>query len=1000
MIDAIQANCSSGALWRRWDPHLHAPGTLLNDQFGGDWNGYLSVMEDASPVIEVLGVTDYFSIGCYQRVRKHHQEGRLPNVKLLFPNVEMRLDLATERKRAINLHLLFSPEDENHESQIERVLAELSFEYKGRVYRCTPGDLKSLGQAHNPSQQNGEAARREGANQFKITLDKLRAVFRSDKWIVKNCIVAVCGSSHDGTGGLQADDSFTAMRREVERFAQVIFAPTASVRDFWLGKHPNWNAAYLEREFGGKKPCLHGSDGHDVSRTGTPDRQRYCWIKGDPTFESLRQAILEPEERVWIGNEAPERHDSSMCVAEAITHATPWLSSGPILLNPGLIAIIGSRGSGKTALADIIATGANLASPQLLESSFLYRASSPTDHLGDGEVELRWADGSRARKRLRPGPLDDALQEGEKVRYLSQQFVERLCSAEGLAVELRREIERVIFEATDPVDRLDADSFEQLADIHLRPIRRQRKDFQEAIEKISQQVIAEEALQNRLGALKTQRDDVQQRIEKTKIEMLGLMPKGKEERASRLAKFEAALAASSTVLDKQRRDIVRIADLKKELEHIRKTSAPQQLAKLRADYHETGLSAEEWNAFGLTFAGDVDGILERRKAAIAASIKVLTEGNPFNPTDVHTEAPEKWPYNLLLAERNKVKDEVGIDAQKHRRYDDLRRMLEKDERSLQRLVAECDNAEKAAGRRQSHIERRKNLYAQVFQSYLEEQAVLQRLYGPLQGVLVDASGSLSRLRFAVSREVHLKAWVDLGEKLLDLRKDSRLRGHGGLARETERLLMAAWKAGTAEDVANAMQKFIQEMLQDFRKSMPAGITADKSSEWWQQVASWIYSTDHIQMRYSITYDGVAIEHLSPGTRGIVLLLLYLVIDKHDTRPLIIDQPEENLDPKSVFDELVPHFREARRRRQVIIVTHNANLVVNTDADQVIVASAERNHGIGLPTVSYLSGSLENPSIRKAVCDILEGGERAFLDRERRYRLHWENIHRLSLLAPV
>jgi predicted ATPase len=66
-------------------------------------------------------------------------------------------------------------------------------------------------------------------------------------------------------------------------------------------------------------------------------------------------------------------------------------------------------------------------------------------------------------------------------------------------------------------------------------------------------------------------------------------------------------------------------------------------------------------------------------------------------------------------------------------------------------------------------------------------------------------------------------------------------------------------------------------------------------------------------------------------------LLYLAIDKEDDRPLIIDQPEENLDPKSIFDELVPLFREVKSRRQIIIVTHNANLVVNTDADQVIVA---------------------------------------------------------------
>jgi len=105
----------------------------------------------------------------------------------------------------------------------------------------------------------------------------------------------------------------------------------------------------------------------------------------------------------------------------------------------------------------------------------------------------------------------------------------------------------------------------------------------------------------------------------------------------------------------------------------------------------------------------------------------------------------------------------------------------------------------------------------------------------------------------------------------------------------------------------------------------------------------------------------------------------------DRRPLIVDQPEENLDPQSVYDDLVRYFRAAKRRRQVILVTHNANLVVNTDADQVIVAASERT-GPGLPTIKYESGGLENDAIRAAVCRVLEGGERAFRERERRYDL--------------
>ena len=136
-------------------------------------------------------------------------------------------------------------------------------------------------------------------------------------------------------------------------------------------------------------------------------------------------------------------------------------------------------------------------------------------------------------------------------------------------------------------------------------------------------------------------------------------------------------------------------------------------------------------------------------------------------------------------------------------------------------------------------------------------------------------------------------------------------------------------------------------------------------------------TDHLTVGYGIKYDGNDIETLSPGTRGIVLLLLYLALDDGDDRPLIIDQPEENLDPQSVNDELVPLFIAAKTRRQVIMVTHNANLVINTDADQVILAEIGEHAASGLPKITYTAGGLEDECTRQAVCNILEGGEERF-----------------------
>lgn len=215
-------------------------------------------------------------------------------------------------------------------------------------------------------------------------------------------------------------------------------------------------------------------------------------------------------------------------------------------------------------------------------------------------------------------------------------------------------------------------------------------------------------------------------------------------------------------------------------------------------------------------------------------------------------------------------------------------------------------------------------------------------------------------------------------------------GRGKLQEIARSDLRAAWEQGSAVDVQEALATFIARYSKELFAHAPVAQT-DKAAirEWSLMFAHWLFGTDHISVRYEILYDGADIRKLSPGTRGIVLLLLYLALDDADDRPLIIDQPEENLDPKSVNDELVPLFLLARSKRQVIIVTHNANLVINTDADQIIVADATPSPGAGLPTFSYVAGGLEDASIRKQVCDILEGGETAFRERARRLRVRLE-----------
>jgi DNA repair exonuclease SbcCD ATPase subunit len=334
---------------------------------------------------------------------------------------------------------------------------------------------------------------------------------------------------------------------------------------------------------------------------------------------------------------------------------------------------------------------------------------------------------------------------------------------------------------------------------------------------------------------------------------------------------------------------------------------------------------------------------------------------------------------------------VSADKETQRRYAALSGSIATETATLQTLADKLNDAIGAKARRRALQTERQEAYRRAFDALIAEQSVLEHLYAPLMARLAAASGTLKKLSFSVARVANVDQWASEAEEvLLDLRKAGAFRGKGTLLQKANEMLKGAWEVGDSAGVVAAMEQFrrlYQKELLD-HSPVPDANQAEFRA-WLKRFAQWLFSIDHIAIRYGIDYDGVDIRKLSPGTRGIVLLLLYLALDTNDDRPLIIDQPEENLDPKSVFDELVGLFIEAKSRRQVIIVTHNANLVINTDADQIIIAEAGPHPHGALPPISYRSGGLENAEIRNAVCDILEGGEGAFRERARRLRVRLE-----------
>ncbi len=982
-----------GSVWRRWEPHIHAPGTVLEDRFPkkNGWELYFDALESLSPPLEVIGVTDYCITRSYERFKeKKEKNQRLPECELLFPNIELRLNTGTVKGNFVNIHLLVSPDDPNHVSELNRFLGRLVFPAYDDEFTCTFSDLIRLGKCAHDGEIDSEGALKLGVKQFKVSLVNLLDTYRSIEWAQENIIIAVAGNA-DGTSGVR-DSADTTLRQEIEKAAHAFFASSLKQRDFWLGKGV-MGAADLQERYGGPKPCLWGSDAHDLERVGKPADDRFCWIKGLAAFDTLRHACRVPD-RAYVGASPPLWAATSQVVDEIRVVNAAWIKTPVLELNAGLTAVIGGRGSGKTALVDMIAAGCNSYDESEENPSFLARAK---EHLAGSQVVIKWSSGenSQARPLNSPGnPSPDAY---SRARYLSQQFVEDLCSIEGMPT-LIEEIERVIFEAHPSLERDGAVDFGELLELRAGGYRDARAREEEAIANISDQIGIEMEKTREVDPLKAKIAEKEKLITRYETDRKALLPKGKDsnKNSNRLQEIITAAEKVRGYLRYFGNQKASVVGVENEVRDFRQNLAPKTLRSMKDRYKNLTLDEPEWKRFMLEYSGDVDGIIAAKSKEVEKKMRGWKGEKPSSAIDASGAFLAKnadldnTPLAVLEVEIERLEKLVATDRETRNKLTAVSKRIAEEKNTLTSLkerLADCEGAKKRA---KALVVEREHGYIRVFNALLAEEQVLNELYMPLVRRLAEAKGTLGKLSFSVTRIADVGKWAKQGEKdLFDLR-GGPFKGIGSLEKKAKSILKDAWQTGDSEAVSKAMARFREKHQNALLEKAPYPRTDRPNFRpWSRRFAQWLYSTSHISLEYGIKYDGIEIQKLSPGTRGIVLVLLYLALDNADDRPLIIDQPEENLDPKSIFDELVPLFLEAKQRRQVIMVTHNANLVVNTDADQVIVAKVGPHSADGLPPITYNSGGLDELEIRNVVCETLEGGEEAFRERAKRLRITLE-----------
>jgi hypothetical protein len=1003
----MPSNLRRGSTWAKWDMHVHTPCSALNNNFPKlpsgepDWEAYISALEKLDGYA-ALAVADYFEIEGYKRILEYRAKGRLKNIPLILPNIEFRIDKFVgtqggEKQRRINLHVVFSDQVQPDDIE-EHFLRNLSFTCEAypqgpdEKWRISRPQLSKLGERliDGNTEFAGMQPFVAGCTNAAISVPEMKQVLDSQPSLFLGKYLVIL--AEDSLSDLKWGGQDHQVRRVLLQGTDAIFSANPKTRAWTLGE-ADIKPDDFRREYRSLKPCVHGTDAHSLESIGKPALNRFCWIKGEPTFEGLKQIFCEPKDRVHIGETAPNlKHDYQVLTAVQVTGAGTWFPADPIPLSADLVSVIGGRGSGKSALAELTAYAGGSTTfkaqpdPKTqpdLKDTFLQKASRKThintEPITGAKVKLTWANGQIDEVEIKSG-IHHELPE-EKVKYLPQSFVEHLCDPEH-TVEIEREIERVIFQRIEQKARMGASNFRELRERATEAITLEMAKVRKDVTEFNRRIFD---LAGRIGL----KPEKQKELDLKQAEIATLEQKPPEVPPEN----DADLKLLKELNDRKREFEQRGGEKQAQLSKIDALRTKirlfgQEVAAYNADIAnilvDVGLT-DRAAAFEVRLPAEADAIVNGREQQLRAELAQIEKGNDGEVGPAGIEQ--------LRVQIKAIEDRLTLSGSRRAEFEKYQRecdILRSTIASLKSEIAEIEAVLLPALEKEQ--EDRTGRFLDYFELLRDEQKALAGLYAPLHTALQQGGEIDKKLTFVSRVAADIQHHHRRGMDIIDRSRKGRYRGEETLLERALREFYTQMEEGDfqRDKVKEQITALYDSFCQD-ADGKPLRIADQlRKGKVGRDFDDWLYSTDYFSVTYAIRFDEKNLEVLSPGQKGIVLLLLYLEIEREDNRPLIIDQPEENLDNLSVYENLIEYFRNRKRTRQIIVITHNPNLVVNTDSEQVIVAQFD---GARSPKIAYVAGALEDtnrdaatPGIREQVCKILEGGQEAFRRREERYSL--------------
>lgn len=957
-------NDPRGSIWRKWDLHFHTPASFdYQDKSVSNEEIIETLLENQ---IAAVAITDHHFMDV-ERIEElcKISVGRLT----VFPGIEVRTDY-TGRE---NIHLIgIYPETAN-----------IGLIWTG---------LQSLGLHPDEVEEKGHDSVYVKFQDFcEMVHDRGGIVTihagrkSSSVENITNCLPHKIALKHDL---LEHYDVFEMGKvQDIEEYKEIVLPE--------IRKSP---------------PMIMCSDNHNIRKYNVKE---WCWIKADPTFAGLLQTLREPNDRVFIGgspavlqriSERPSKYIKAFYMKKTQSSSLDeqWFDDIKVELNPEMAAIIGNKGNGKSALSDSIGLVANSKNYDVFsflnEKKFCKKRGGNKARNFFAQLERISGDVS-SEVLLDDRPDDSAV---EIVKYIPQKFFEQLCNEEDIAFQ--QELERVIFDLVE--DTAGKDDLQELIDFLSEPEHGK-------IEALKLRLSAKNKSIAELEKLGTEqeRDKISNRLKEKQRELQAIIDpdpvKKPDEDSSEL-----------------KNTLAKIEDLQKSLIELRKKSAEKEKRKTSLAYKKSVLSNvfRKIENFKVDFERFVEEIQKDFNTLEAIDLKasdILTLDARVDPLrKIYDRVNGELAQLTDKLDPNKKGSLVEETISKKKEMKTLQAKLDRPNKEYQKYLATKEEMEKARQgiigsedkpdtikyleKRLEYIDEdlsheikdkykdRLSISEEIFLKKEELKGIRETLFKPIARLISD-NDDLNK-DYPITLEVAFKM-TGFDEKFLAMINQNAVGSFRGKDVGAQRLKTISERFDINDK--NSFLGFLNELIENLKKDK----REDKGEEQRdihsqilgapEDFYDYVFSLDYLEPYYELRLDHKSLSELSPGERGYLLLVFYLFIDKGDI-PLIVDQPEENLDNQSVFELLVPCIKKVKKRRQLIIVTHNPNIAVVCDAEQIIHARIDKTNKF---KVSYTTGSIESPKINQKIVEVLEGTLPAFNKRDSAY-----NVSRTQLIA--